>query len=69
VVAMECSNFQPSIDLSVYLPAVMIYIVALPLDEVLESVTSHMAIKDLLNLILLVAVNNSGWWWRVMLTT
>jgi hypothetical protein len=31
-------------DLSMYLPAVMTHIVALPLDEILEAVVSHMAI-------------------------
>jgi hypothetical protein len=55
-------------DLSMYLLAVMTHIVTLTLDEVLELVVPHMAIKDLLNLILLVTINDSGWWWRVMLT-
>jgi hypothetical protein len=56
-------------DLSVYLPAVMTFIVALPLDGVLELVIPHTSIKNLLNLILLVAIDDSGCWWRVMLTT
>jgi hypothetical protein len=66
VVAMECSNLQPGINLSIYLPAVMTCIIALPLDEILKSVVPHAAIKDFLYLILLVAVDK---WWRVMSMT
>jgi hypothetical protein len=47
----------------------MTHIIALPLDEVLGAVIPHAAIKDLLNLILLVAIDNSGWWWWVMSMT
>jgi hypothetical protein len=56
-------------DLSIYLLAILTHIIALPLDEILKAVIPHMTIKDLLNLILLVAINNSGWWWRVMSMT
>jgi hypothetical protein len=56
-------------DLFIYLPAVMTCIIALPPYEVLDAVIPHMAIEDLLNLILLVAVDGSGWWRRVMLMT
>jgi hypothetical protein len=52
----------PDMDLSIYLPAVIACIIALSLDEVLEVVVPHAAIKDLLNLILLIAINNYGWW-------
>jgi hypothetical protein len=52
-----------------YFPAVMTHIVAIPLDEVFEAVVPYMAIQDLLNLVLLIAVDNSGWWGRVMLMT
>jgi hypothetical protein len=55
-------------DLSVYLPAVMTCIVALPLDGVLELVTPYTTIKDLLNLKLLVTIDDSGRWWRVTST-
>jgi hypothetical protein len=69
VVAIKHSYLQPGMNLSMYLPAIVTCIVALPLDEILESVVPHAAIKDLLYLILLVAVDDSGWWWRVMLMT
>jgi hypothetical protein len=52
-----------------YLPAVITCIIALPLDEILEVVTPHVAIEDILNLRLLVIINDSGWWWMVMLTS
>jgi hypothetical protein len=55
--------------LSVYFPAIMAHIIALPLDKILKTVVSHVAIKYLLDFILLVTVNDSGWQWRVMLTS
>jgi hypothetical protein len=62
VVAMECHYLQPGVDLSMYLPAVVTHIIVLPLDEVLEVVVPHVAVKDILNLILLIAIDDHGWW-------
>jgi hypothetical protein len=55
-------------DLLVYFPAIIAGIVALPLDEVFKVVVPHAAIKYLLDFILLAAINNHRWWWRVVLT-
>jgi hypothetical protein len=54
-------------DLSVYFPAVMTCIVALPLDEVFKAVVPHTAIKYLLDFIFLAAVDDYRWWRRVVL--
>jgi hypothetical protein len=54
-------------DLLMYLLAVMTCIIALPLDKILKAVVPHVAIQDLLDLVLLITVDDRGWWWRVML--
>jgi hypothetical protein len=51
-------------DLSMYFLAVMTRIIALPLDEAFEAVVPHTAVQDLLDIILLITIDNSGWWWR-----
>jgi hypothetical protein len=66
VVAIKHHHLQPSVDLSMYLLAVMTCVIALPLDEILKVVVPHAAIQNLLNLILLSTVDDRGWWWRVM---
>jgi hypothetical protein len=53
-------------NLLIYFPTVITHIITLPFDEVLKMVVPHTAIQDLLNLILAIAINNSGWWGRVM---
>jgi hypothetical protein len=58
VVVMEHGNLQPGINLSMYLPAVITCVIAFPLDEILEVVISHATIKDLLNFIFVLAINN-----------
>jgi hypothetical protein len=58
VVAMESGNLWPSMDLLMYLPAVITHVIALPLDEILKVIIPHVTIKDLLNLILSLSVNN-----------
>jgi hypothetical protein len=61
---MAHSNLQLGMDQSTYLPAVMTCIIALPLDEIFKVVISHVAIKDLLDFIFIVAVDNSWGWGR-----
>jgi hypothetical protein len=55
-------------DLSVYFPAIMAHIIAIPLDEILETVVPHVAIRNFLDFILLVTIDNCQWWWRVVST-
>jgi hypothetical protein len=51
-------------DLLMYLLAVIICIIAFPLDEILKVIVPHLTVKDLLNLILVVAINNCCRWGR-----
>jgi hypothetical protein len=52
-------------DLCVYLPLVITLIIALPLDQVFQTIVMHLGIQYHLNLILLLAVNEScGWGWH-----
>jgi hypothetical protein len=51
-------------DLCVYLPLVITLIIALPLDQVFQVIVTHLAIQYCLNLILLLAIDEScGWGW------
>jgi hypothetical protein len=56
-------------NLLMYLPAVITHIIAFPLDEILKAVIPHAAIKDLLDFIFILAVNDSQGWRRGMLMT
>jgi hypothetical protein len=48
-----------------HLPLVITLIIALPLDQVLQVVVTHLAIQYRLDLILLLTVDEScGWGWR-----
>jgi hypothetical protein len=52
-------------DLCVYLPLVITLVIALPLDQVFQAIVTHSAIQYHLNLILLLAVDEScGWGWH-----
>jgi hypothetical protein len=52
-------------DLCVHLPLSVTLIITLELDQVLQSVVSHSAIQYCLDLILLLAIDEScGWGWR-----
>jgi hypothetical protein len=66
VVVMECCYLQPDMDLSVYFPSIMAYIIALSLDEILESVVPYTATRYLFGFVLLVTLNNCQWWRKVM---
>jgi hypothetical protein len=47
-----------------HLPLIATLIIALPLDQVLQAVVTHLAIQYSLKLILFLAINESwGWWW------
>jgi hypothetical protein len=51
-----------------HLPLVITLVIALPLDQVLQVVVTHLAIQYRLNLILLLTVDKSwGWGWRRLL--
>jgi hypothetical protein len=51
-------------DLCVYLPSVITLVIALPLDQVFQAIVRHSAIQYCLNLILLLAIDEScGWGW------
>jgi hypothetical protein len=69
VVVMEHSNLWPGMDLSMYLPAVITCIIAFQLDDILEAVIPHATIKDLLNLIFILAIDDSQGWRRGMSMT
>jgi hypothetical protein len=69
VVEMEHGNLQPSMDLLMYLPAVITCVIAFPLDEILEVIIFHATIKDLLNLDLILAINDCQGWRRGMSMT
>jgi hypothetical protein len=45
-------------DLLMYLPAVITCVIAFPLDEILKAIVPHSTIKDLLNLIPVLAVSD-----------
>jgi hypothetical protein len=48
-----------------HLPLVITLVIALPLDQVLQTVVTHSAIQYRLDLILLLTVDESwGWGWR-----
>jgi hypothetical protein len=66
---MEHSNLQPGMDLLMNLPAVIACVIALPLDEILEAVIPHMTIKNLLNFIFILTINDNRGWRRGMLMT
>jgi hypothetical protein len=52
-------------DLCVYLPLVITLVIALPLDQVFQAIVMHLAIQYCLDLILLLAVDEScGWEWQ-----
>jgi hypothetical protein len=55
-------------DLLMYPPSCY-DIIAFSLDEVFKVVVPYVAIQDLLDLVLLSTINDSGWWWRVISTT
>jgi hypothetical protein len=47
-----------------HLPLVITLVIALPLDQVLQAVVTHLAIQYCLNLILFLTVDESwGWGW------
>jgi hypothetical protein len=51
-------------DLCVHLPLIVTLVITLELDQVLQLVVSHLAIQYRLDLILLLAINEScGWGW------
>jgi hypothetical protein len=68
VVAMEHCNLQLGMDLMMYLPAIITCVIAFPLDEVLETVIPHATIKDFLDFIFVLAVDDS-WRWRRGMST
>jgi hypothetical protein len=48
-----------------HLPLVITFVITLPLDQVFQAVVTHLAIQYHLDLILLLAVNEScRWGWR-----
>jgi hypothetical protein len=49
-----------------YFPAIIAYIIAISVDEILKVVVPHAAIKYLFNFILLVTIKNDQWWRGVM---
>jgi hypothetical protein len=52
-------------DLCLHLPLIVTLIITLELDQVLQSVVTHSAIQYRLDLILLLAIDEScGWGWR-----
>jgi hypothetical protein len=55
-------------NLLTYLPAVITHVVAIPLDEVLKAVIP-VTIKDLLDLVLVLAMDDSSGWRRGMSMT
>jgi hypothetical protein len=47
-----------------HLPLIVTLVIALPLDQVLQAVVSHLAVQYSLNLILFLTINESwGWGW------
>jgi hypothetical protein len=54
-------------DLSMYLPAVITCVLAFPLAEILDAVIPHATIKDLLDFIFILTIDNSQGWRRGML--
>jgi hypothetical protein len=51
-------------SLRMHLPLIVTLIIALELEQVLQSVVMHAAVQDSLNLILFLAVDEScGWGW------
>jgi hypothetical protein len=51
-------------DLCVHLPLIMTLVITLELDQVLQSVVTHAAVQDSLDLILFLTIDEScGWGW------
>ena len=67
--SVECSGDVGSVDVVVWGPGVVTYIVAFPLDEVLESPITEATIQDSFNLELLMAVYQCHGRWRCRATT
>jgi hypothetical protein len=67
VVVMECHYLWPGMDVIMYLPAVITCIIAFPFDQILKVVILYATVKDLLNLIFILTINNNWGWRRGML--
>ena len=62
---MEFRRNERGEDIGVYLPGVFADVVALPFDQVFEVVVAHAAVQDLLDNVLLFAVDQDrGWGWQ-----
>jgi hypothetical protein len=68
VFAVELHYLRLFMDLCVHLPLIVTLIITLELDQVLQAVVTHLAVQYHLDLILLLAIDEScGWGWRRLL--
>jgi hypothetical protein len=64
VFVVEQHYLRLSMDMCVNLPLIVTLVIALELQSVLQAVVTHSAIQDCLDLILLLAIDQScGWGW------
>jgi hypothetical protein len=50
-------------EISMDFPAVIAIIVTLPLDQILELIVPHLTVQDLLDYVLVLAIDECKWWW------
>jgi hypothetical protein len=62
VFAVELCSLRLVMDLCMHPPLIVTLIIALPLDQVLQAVVTHLAVQYSLNLILFLAVDESWGW-------
>jgi ABC-type uncharacterized transport system permease subunit len=54
------------VDILIDFPAVIAIVITLPLDQILKSIVPHSIVQDLLNYVLVLAINEHWWQWGVM---
>jgi len=47
-------------------PGISLYLIAFPLDQVLEFPSEHPTVQDLFHNVLLFSIYEFQWWWRVL---
>jgi hypothetical protein len=51
------------VEILMYFPTVIAVVVTLPLDQILELIVPHSAVKELFNCVFVLTIDECWWWW------